>query len=1372
MSYRLRVIGLCVMCAIMAQAQVWRSHLAYNNVSQIAMSADVVYGLSDGSIFGVNKTTEKIYIYDRTSGLHGSDINCIHYDTKGKQLIIGYASGKIDILTSSGMRYIDALYEKDMTQSKNINNVTISGRTAYLSTHFGIQTMDLKENKLVNSYWLRPNGEETTVLDVTLTQDSIYAFTSDSMFIAALADNIVDYTYWKREKRSSRMQPDAEKGKHYQDKTSHWYAGGSEGIIRQTVTGRLTYKPQSPLSNIPYRLDYAQGRLCVVQGGRWAVQYNRLAVVMIYDGEKWLNIPTDSITSKTGKPARDFMNCAVDPKDKNHFYVTSYGTGLYEFRNNTLFRQYLPSEDNTLEAAAKNDPDRYTRVDYAQYDAQGNIWMLVAGAVKYPLICIDAQGNWQGLPLVVSSESKDLDTPGGLIFDNRHSNYKWIASSRKPTTLYLLDDNGTPFDASDDRMVDHNTWETQDGRIFSPTFIYTIMQTSDGRLWVGTEQGLIIIEPTTDYFQSNQCIRPQIVDENGENPLEELQISALCEDMDGNIWVGTNTNGAYVLNPAGTQIIAQYTPDNSSMGSNDVLDLVTDGVETIYIGTGNGLAEFRPHADPSGSLRTVDEEGRDLGSIMQWKLHLSYTDPDALVATPERIYACSSGSLCYVDRADDHIGYMNKTTGLNGSFVTSMAYHPASGNMVIGYVDGRIDLVDKNDYVKQLPDLYMKAGAINPTINSIYAGSKYVYMAMTFGILAVNPSKAEVVGTYYVDSCHIKNSKGEWISVDAEILRVVEHGDTLYAFSDSILYSGALRDNLLDYTYWHRSPYTLRELQDAVVYNNTLYTLQHDSLYRLTNSGWKLAVKQPVNWIHSSDNKLLVDLTGLGVYQLEEDDQLTGITNSYITRDGAYTRGEYWVAATNKGIVRLQSSGDAVFVPDGPNSNTGYFLHSAHGRIYTTIGGRWAVQFFREPRMSIYDGHSWTTLSKEDMAVNEYGMRLYATDPVSIAVDPNDPDHYYIATYCDGLFEYNHGAVTRYGHGVNGSTIKLVDDGGYYHTYFYEYTRTDGTMMDEEGNLWVMNATSIGQPIHVMTPNHQWYGLQLRSNGSKVVLETPAALRTDNRDSHFKWFLDQRKTTGVFMMDDGGTPTNSTDDRCIKRSEFVDQNGNIVRPSFLYCMEQDQNGRMWLGTESGIIIIPETTDLFTSNTCYRIIIPRNDGTGLGDYLLGNEQINCMACDGGNRMWIGTAGSGLFLIEDDTITVAHFTENNSMIPSNNILSLAIIPQTGEVFAGTDYGIASYLSDASEPRENMDDAYAFPNPVRPEYGGSVSITGLMDNSEVNIIDAGGNLVCKTRSHGGTAVWDCKRADGRLATAGIYTALCNTKGGHKAVKIMIIR
>ena len=266
--------------------------------------------------------------------------------------------------------------------------------------------------------------------------------------------------------------------------------------------------------------------------------------------------------------------------------------------------------------------------------------------------------------------------------------------------------------------------------------------------------------------------------------------------------------------------------------------------------------------------------------------------------------------------------------------------------------------------------------------------------------------------------------------------------------------------------------------------------------------------------------------------------------------------------------------------------------------------------------------------------------------------------------------------------------------------------------------------------------------------------------------------MDQRFDPGVILLDDNGTPTDGSDDRSIKRSSFVDQNGNTLMPAVYRCMAQDHNNRMWIGTQSGLFLIPAATDFFTSNACRRIIVPRNDGTGLGDYLLGDEQINCMAVDGGNRMWIGTGNSGLYLIEDDTITVAHFTEDNSLLPSNNVQSLAIMPTTGEVFVGTDKGIASYRSDASEAKEDMSGAYAFPNPVRPDYGGMISITGLMDNSVVNIVDAGGNLVCKTRSHGGTAVWDGRLPDGRRATAGVYTALCNAEGGHAAVKILVIR
>ena len=63
--------------------------------------------------------------------------------------------------------------------------------------------------------------------------------------------------------------------------------------------------------------------------------------------------------------------------------------------------------------------------------------------------------------------------------------------------------------------------------------------------------------------------------------------------------------------------------------------------------------------------------------------------------------------------------------------------------------------------------------------------------------------------------------------------------------------------------------------------------------------------------------------------------------------------------------------------------------------------------------------------------------------------------------------------------------------------------------------------------------------------------------------------------------------------------------------------------------------------------------------------------------------------------------------------------------------------------------------------------------MDNSVVNIIDAGGNLVCKTRSNGGIAVWDGRNLNGERVASGIYTVLCNGEdGAHAVTKIFILK
>lgn len=1347
------VFVLCSLSWSFVKAAKWTTHFAYNNVTQIAMTPDQVYAISDGSLFSINKQSEKIKVYNRESGLHGTGILCIAYDPSGKQLIVCYGDGKMDLLTSQGVKYIGELYDKDMTQRKTIFNITISGRTAYLSTAYGVQTFDLRENKFVDSYWLRPGGQETAVEDVLIANDSIYAFTSDSLFCAAISANLVDYTFWKRELRSSRITPDATKGKEYTDATDIWYAGYEDGIKRLNKVTRqwATYKPEGPLVNTPYRLTAKQGQVWVVPGGRWDVQYHKPGHVMHYDGMHWTNIHADVLSAKTGIDVQDMMNTSVDPKDLHHYFVTSYGTGLYEFDHDTLVHHFLPGADNTLVSIVEDVPTRYTRLDYAQYDAHGRLWLLDA-ALSDQLQCMDEQRAWHAVNMTTQGAPIEMHTPGGLVIDRLHPNHKWIATARYNTMVCLLDDNGTPFDNSDDRLTKRTQWTNQYGQEFTPEMILDMMQDQAGHIWLATSQGVAYIDASTDYTVSDGIIQPEVTDTNGDNPVTSQKVNAICQTPNGDIWIGTTNLGIYILNSAGTQLIAQYTTDNSAMPSNSILSMTCDEQGRVWIGTAEGLVEYDPNAWPEGLNQGSDEEELEQGSMQQWRLHLSYSDATEVVATPRHIYAVANGSLFSFDREAEQIDYWSKATGLNGNTIVHIAYDPVSEQLVVAYEDGRIDLIDEEGNVQQIPDIYMKAGSIDVTINSICVGSRYVYLAMPFGIVALDTRKGEMSDTYYIGS--------DASSVDVQ--QIIEQGDTLYAFTSDRIYTAALSDNLVDYTYWHISSIPVTDLQQVVRFNNRLYSLQHDSLYLLNGQDWQQVLPQALSWIHESDGQLLVCVGLTDLYQLTPEDQLIGLTNNYAIHDALYSAGDYWLCEYNWGLIRLRTTGDEYYHTTGPNSNFGYSMTAAHDRIYSVIGGRWATEYARWAKINIYDGASWLPYESGQI---RYYAGVDALDPVSIAVDPNDAGHYFVATYGTGVLEFIDYQATRC-YTTGNSTLQPVNET----INPLYYTRTDGAMIDEQGNLWVLNATDIGKPVHVMAPNGQWYGLSLYSGSETVQLTTPSGIWTDQRSSQRKWFFDQRYNPGVILLDDGGTPTQNWDDRCLKRNTFVDQNGNTLTPSQFMCFAQDQTNRIWIGTEKGLITIPKEVDFFSSNACKRIIIPRNDGTGLGDYLLGDEQINCLAVDGGNRLWIGTANSGLYLMEDDTITVAHFTETNSLLPSNSIQSITIMPRTGEVFVGTDRGIASYRSDASEPQATMSNAYAFPNPVRPDYGGVISITGLMDNTVVNIIDAGGNLVCKTRSHGGTAVWDGILPDGRRATPGVYTALCNAEGGHTVVKILV--
>jgi ligand-binding sensor domain-containing protein len=230
--------------------------------------------------------------------------------------------------------------------------------------------------------------------------------------------------------------------------------------------------------------------------------------------------------------------------------------------------------------------------------------------------------------------------------------------------------------------------------------------------------------------------------------------------------------------------------------------------------------------------------------------------------------------------------------------------------------------------------------------------------------------------------------------------------------------------------------------------------------------------------------------------------------------------------------------------------------------------------------------------------------------------------------------------------------------------------------------------------------------------------------------------------------------------------------GNIPG-SNIFSIAEDKEGEVWLGTDEGIAVFYNPSDLFTNSPsdAERILV---NFDGYVQYLLETETVTAIAVDGANRKWMGTDRAGVFLLSaDGTEQIYHFTEDNSPLFSNQITSIAINPLTGEVYIGTAKGLIAYKGSATEGVTEMNDIYAFPNPVPSNYSGTIGIRGLVSNANVKITDIGGTLIYETTAAGGQATWDGKNFSGRKAKSGVYLVFVTNEDGSNTMvtKIMII-
>lgn len=537
------------------------------------------------------------------------------------------------------------------------------------------------------------------------------------------------------------------------------------------------------------------------------------------------------------------------------------------------------------------------------------------------------------------------------------------------------------------------------------------------------------------------------------------------------------------------------------------------------------------------------------------------------------------------------------------------------------------------------------------------------------------------------------------------------------------------------------------------------------------------------------DNNVIYALTGNGVYAGKMSDNILDRNNWNITSapvsfndandiiinyDNGYaehtaydnTNKCYWSSQSDGKLQGYKTGDDNIRTiivrdinPDGPKYNTFGFIKLAGDKLYTVNG-----ENEKDACIQIKDNDEWIVY--DNKFAETLGHRYVGH--YSIDVDPTDPKHVMVGGQT-GLYEFRDGinvnSFTNDNSPLQTASTVGNDD--------KDYVVVTSVMFDNEGSLWCLNSISPSTSILEYTKDKKWishHKKELMVYDNRSLEEMKSMISGSN---NLTWFVNNfyRKPAVVCYQ--------ASTDAIIVYDRFTNKDGSTLEiNNGVRCVAEDRNRNIWVGTNIGPIVL-EAEDIGKNSQevmFNQIKVPRNDGTNYADYLLSGVDITAIAIDGGNRKWFGTYGNGVYLISEDNMEqIRHFTTDNSPLLSDNIMSIAINNDTGEVYFGTDKGLCSYMNDATTPSESMDkdNVYAYPNPVEPGYSGLITVTGLSHNADIKIVTVNGTLVAQGHSNGGTFTWDGTDLKGKRVASGIYMVQTATSDGGKGTvcKIAVI-
>lgn len=703
-----------------------------------------------------------------------------------------------------------------------------------------------------------------------------------------------------------------------------------------------------------------------------------------------------------------------------------------------------------------------------------------------------------------------------------------------------------------------------------------------------------------------------------------------------------------------------------------------------------------------------------------WRIHNSYNAIHSIALSQEKVYAAASNGIAVVTQSDNSLTTLTKTDGLSGTGITSVAYDQTRNQLLISYSDGGVDIVRAKEIVQYavLKDSETIPGS--KKINHITIRENLAYLSADYGVVVFDLIKLEVKETW-----RDLGASGQTLP----IFKSVFQQDSIFLATAKGILSGDIKDNLLDFARWKRfdqgsfnSP-----IQSVAIFNGKIYAAINGlGLYAYATGTWTLENFSGLQFYQLSGGSNLYITEGNNLWKLNTAGVYGKIVNTLIVQprfaleDG---NSKVWIADSRTGLISGKTGSFERFIPNGPTF-FGSFRFGLNTNVVYAVSGGYSANY--------------SPLMKNEL-VNYFSSGLWSANASLQSNDVTDIAFSGMKTF-----------VSSFGGGLqvtenNTSTV---------------YTNVNSPLLNNQvsaiaisaDGLWVANYAS-AQPLHVLKNDNTWQSFSFPVSASQY----PTAIMVDKLGQ--VWLaLNPLQGGGILVFNKEKN----------QHVYLTDASGAGALPSrSVYSLAVDRDGQVWVGTGAGAAYFANPGQVFSGN------INATKPIFSGRFLLRDETITTITVDGGNRKWMGTQ-RGVWLFDPfGEKQIYNFNSQNSPLLSDILTDIEIHPSTGEVFFGTDKGIVSFRSDATESSISFNTVKIFPNPVTAEFSGVVNISGLSTDATVKVTDISGKLIWQAYANGGTATWNVRDYNGRRAATGMYLVIAVSQDAHESIvgKIAII-